>query len=246
MILEGLTEQGAVVPVQVTEQGRIVAEGLPGDLSSVPPGSAGAPGIAFTGDPNTGIYSPGADQVAISTGGTERARIDSSGRLLVGTTTANTSGAKLQTVNGITFPATQVASADPNTLDDYEEGTWTPTIIGTTTAGTATYALQSARYTKVGRIVQVMVVISWASGNGTGHLRIAGLPFASIGNNLASLAVGYCSGLALTANHFLMAQVADGTSQIRFTSYPSGGGALVDVAYDADVAGIALGGTYSV
>jgi hypothetical protein len=29
-------------------------------------------------------------------------------------------------LNGITFPATQVASADANTLDDYEEGTWTP------------------------------------------------------------------------------------------------------------------------
>ena len=51
-------------------------------------GSAAAPTFSFTADPNTGLYSPGADQVAISTGGTGRLFIDSSGRLLVGTSTA--------------------------------------------------------------------------------------------------------------------------------------------------------------
>jgi hypothetical protein len=54
----------------------------------VPLASAATPSITFTGDLNTGIYSPGADQVAISTGGTGRLFIDSSGRLLVGTSTA--------------------------------------------------------------------------------------------------------------------------------------------------------------
>ena len=57
-------------------------------LSSVPLGTAAAPSIAFTGDPNTGIYSPGADKLAFSIGGVEAARIDSSGRLLVGITTS--------------------------------------------------------------------------------------------------------------------------------------------------------------
>ena len=51
-------------------------------------GSATTPSISFTGDDNTGIYSPGADQVAITTSGTGRLFIDSSGRLLVGTSTA--------------------------------------------------------------------------------------------------------------------------------------------------------------
>jgi hypothetical protein len=49
-------------------------------------GSAAAPSIAFTGDLNTGLYSPGADQLAVSTGGTGRLFVDSSGRILVGTT----------------------------------------------------------------------------------------------------------------------------------------------------------------
>jgi hypothetical protein len=62
---------------------------------SIDLGSAATPTIRFNGDTNTGIYSPGADQVAISTGGTQRATVDSSGRLLVGTSTA-AGDAKLQ------------------------------------------------------------------------------------------------------------------------------------------------------
>lgn len=44
-------------------------------------GSAGTPSLKFTGDTNTGIYSPGADQVSVATGGTERLRIDSTGQI---------------------------------------------------------------------------------------------------------------------------------------------------------------------
>jgi len=47
-------------------------------------GSAAAPTFSFTADPNTGLYSPGADQVAISTGGTERLRITSAGLVGIG------------------------------------------------------------------------------------------------------------------------------------------------------------------
>jgi hypothetical protein len=54
-------------------------------------GTAGAPTHSFTGDPNTGIYSPGADQVAISTNGTGRLFVDSSGRVGVGTSSVTTS-----------------------------------------------------------------------------------------------------------------------------------------------------------
>jgi hypothetical protein len=53
-------------------------------------GNASTPGITFTGDTNTGIYSPGADQVAVATSGTGRLFIDSSGRALIGTSSAST------------------------------------------------------------------------------------------------------------------------------------------------------------
>jgi hypothetical protein len=55
-----------------------------------PLGAVGTPSITFTGDLNTGIYSPAADTLAFVEGGAEAARIDSSGRLLAGTTTART------------------------------------------------------------------------------------------------------------------------------------------------------------
>jgi hypothetical protein len=70
-----------------------------------------------------------------------------------------------------------VASA--NHLDDYEEGTWTPVLVGSTTAGTATFVTGPiGTYTKIGN--QVTVYFDWniSAHTGTGALRITGLPFA--------------------------------------------------------------------
>lgn len=50
-------------------------------------GAAGTPSLSFTGDANTGLWSPAADTVAVSTGGTERMRIDNAG-LITGTGTS--------------------------------------------------------------------------------------------------------------------------------------------------------------
>jgi hypothetical protein len=63
-------------------------------------------------------------------------------------------GATAAGAGGIAFPATAVAVADANTLDDYEEGTWTPSL-----GGTATYLAQGGRYTKIGRIVNFQGVL---------------------------------------------------------------------------------------
>jgi hypothetical protein len=65
---------------------------------SVPLGTAALPSLMFTGDTNTGIYSPGADQVAISTGGSGRLFVDASGNVGVGT--GGTQGTKLHAVGG--------------------------------------------------------------------------------------------------------------------------------------------------
>jgi len=81
-------------------------------------GTAAAPSLTFTGDLNTGIYSPGADQVSIATNGTQRATVDASGRLLVGTGTARsplTHSPSLQ-VEGIGFAAS-TASVFGNSND---------------------------------------------------------------------------------------------------------------------------------
>jgi hypothetical protein len=78
----------------------------------------------------------------------------------------------------IKFPATQVASADVNTLDDYEEGTWTMGVsFGGASVG-VTSSSNTGTYTKIGRQVTVNAVIFLTSkGSSTGDARITGLPF---------------------------------------------------------------------
>jgi hypothetical protein len=84
---------------------------------------------------------------------------------------------------GITFPATQSASTNANTLDDYEEGSWTPTITYTT-PGTlsVSYSSQAGTYTKVGNIVTLSFGIrisAFTKGTASGDLRVGGVPFTS-------------------------------------------------------------------
>jgi hypothetical protein len=88
-------------------------------------------------------------------------------------------------VSGVQFPATQSASADANTLDDYEEGTWTPTVAGGSTAGTYTYSTRAGSYIKIGRIVVASFTLTaiTASSAGTGGLTITGFPFTAGGNS---------------------------------------------------------------
>jgi hypothetical protein len=82
----------------------------------------------------------------------------------------------------IKFPVAQNASSDPNTLDDYEEGTWTPSI-----GGTATYIAQKGLYTKVGRMVTIVydMTINVIGTGATSY--IVGIPFAP-NNSLGDMA----------------------------------------------------------
>ena len=101
-------------------------------------------------------------------------RITASTTIGVGGATPSTSG------SGITFPATASASSDANTLDDYEEGTFTPDVnIGGATTG-ITYTGRAGKYTKIGNLVYVSLgVVLSSKGALSGNITIAGLPFAS-------------------------------------------------------------------
>jgi hypothetical protein len=95
------------------------------------------------------------------------------------TTTAGQSTGATLVLNGVAFPATQVASSDANTLDDYEEGTWTPTLPN---GGTLTNI--GSFYTKIGRTVYVQLHLnSIAPTNNGSAFRIGGLPFTSTTNS---------------------------------------------------------------
>ena len=88
----------------------------------------------------------------------------------VGNATPAASGA------GITFPATQSASSDVNTLDDYEEGTWTPTI--ELSSGSPSYPnVRSGKYTKIGNVVYVWGDVAFTASAGIDILNLNSLPF---------------------------------------------------------------------
>jgi hypothetical protein len=99
----------------------------------------------------------------------EQLRINSNSALVLA------GGAVAATGVGIAFPATQSASTDVNTLDDYEEGTWTPT--DQSGAGLTLTSSGTGRYTKIGRMVQVQASFSYpTTANGSSAV-IGGLPF---------------------------------------------------------------------
>jgi hypothetical protein len=116
----------------------------------------------------------------ITSNPTLHGNVSVTGVIGVGGATPSTSG------SGITFPASQSASTDANTLDDYEEGTFTPTAIGGSSAGTTTYTSQNGTYTKIGRVVTARLNISYSSLTGTGELVIS-LPFAANGEYIGSI-----------------------------------------------------------
>ncbi len=94
-------------------------------------------------------------------------------------TTPTTSGI-LTLGAGIKFPATQVSSDDANTLDDYEEGTWTPTDLS---GAGLTFSNQGSAYVKVGQMVLVQSYINWPVTGNTTATQIGGLPFAVLNYN---------------------------------------------------------------
>jgi hypothetical protein len=150
--------------------------------------------------------------------------------------------------NGLRFPSSQVASSDVNTLDDYEEGTFTPTTIGTTTTGSVTYGTRNGSYTKIGNAVHFQLRIGWSAHSGTGNLRITDLPFTSknITNAIWACAVSY-SGLVLpapTSNKQLTAEIPANQAYIDLIGSDAGGLAAAGVAVDASVTYIILTGTY--
>ena len=175
-------------------------------------GTAAAPAVTTTGDLNTGIFFSAADTLVVTTGGTAAVTVDSGQRTKFPTTIGVGGATPSASGSGISFPATQSASTDANTLDDYEEGTWTPSLGGNTT-----YSITpSGTYTKIGRLVTVTFNCQ-VTTLGTGSAQfISGLPFAASTTQAQGGSVAVASNLAVNFYSITLA-VAWGTStQIGF------------------------------
>jgi hypothetical protein len=149
----------------------------------------------LTGDTNTGIFFPSADTIAFTEGGAEAMRINSDGNVAfaknigLGGATPTTSG------TGITFPATASASTNANTLDDYEEGTFTPEM-RPTSSGSYSFGTTKGRYIKVGSLVTLhgFTAFSTVTTPGSGDLFLQGLPFANLNTGDAGSRSALCIG----------------------------------------------------
>ena len=179
--------------------------------------------------------------INLFTSDTQRMVISATGDVTIstGNVVMGTSG------KGIDFSATANSSGTMTSelLNDYEEGTFLPTVIGTTSAGTATYAIQVGIYTKIGRTVQFQLDVSYSAGTGTGNLRVSNLPFTN-GGYLYPVNV-YPLSIGMTALYYGAAILGNGTSFIDMQQLPTGGGGDLTVPYDA-AGRIIITGTYTV
>jgi hypothetical protein len=110
-----------------------------------------------------------------------------SGTLISATTIGVGGATPANTGAGVSFPATQSASSDVNTLDDYEEGTWAPGAGNLTVSGSFS---SSGTYTKVGRLVTVQATLTGSTSiTGPGGNFFTGLPFTPVSISAGSLIV---------------------------------------------------------
>jgi len=144
------------------------------------------------------------------------------------------SGATVSSGTGVAFPATQSASSDANTLDDYEEGTWTPAYGAQGGTPSVTYGTRTGRYVKTGQTVNVWLYISISAfSGGTGYLTVTGLPFTngdvqgglnSNWSNAAWTTVFPSAGHIGSSTSFAYMVYYNGasTSQIQFSNLANG------------------------
>jgi hypothetical protein len=131
------------------------------------------------------------------------------GNIGIGGATPTASG------TGITFPATASASTDANTLDDYEEGTWTPTAWGTGNISSA-----SGRYIKIGKQVYISWKITYGSTASNDTAGFQSTPFAPFNNESAT----GCTTIANTDyGSAFTARVIENGSRVVFYTFANGG-----------------------
>ena len=181
-------------------------------------------------DGNIITYDASGNPAAVATG--------SSGQVLTsaGAGAPPTFSAAPAHTGNVAFPATQSASGDANTLDDYEEGDWTPVYAQGTNLGTTSGA---GKYTKIGDLVYCTFQATCSNLNSmSGSCKINGIPFTSANNGTYPAgAIGYMSSLDTSAGysiHFFMNpntaflelylnDVSTGTSGLQASELSTGG-----------------------
>ena len=211
--------------------------------------------LMTTGSANTivGNYTGNQGGLDIRTSDNYVVLSDGDGNIVASAKTAQTfalEGGTLSSGTGIAFPATQSASSNANTLDDYEEGAFTPTINGSSTDPTATYTAQLGRYIKVGRMVWIQVQIGTSAiSGGSGILKIGGLPFTistASGNGYAAPSLALINNITFSGTDTMIGGLFDqSTTTINLMTFKSNAGYNdLQVAAWGASATLVISGTY--
>jgi hypothetical protein len=155
---------------------------------------------ALTGNPTAPTQPPTTNNTTLAT--TAFAVVEDAARAVTAAATyaplASPSFTGIVTTAGqIKFPAAQNASADVNTLDDYEEGTWTP--IDTSGAALAFTGVVGV-YNKTGNKVTAFFDLTYPTTASGANAQVGGLPFTSANNAMSNAAaIGYKTVAAVSA-----------------------------------------------
>jgi hypothetical protein len=153
--------------------------------------------------------------------------------------------------HGVVFPASQNAVANANTLDDYEEGTFTPNFLWGGAASGITYGNRVATYSKIGNRVFFHMFVDYSiRGSSTGQFTITGLPFTSVATASGghSAVAMWFSNVSLT-NYVITGYVSQSSTTIFLNASPinaSAGStiAISDTAFPANNGGFMITGHY--
>jgi hypothetical protein len=162
---------------------------------------------------------------------TERMRIDNVGNVTLQKNISVGGAAPTTSGSGITFPATQSASSDANTLDDYEEGTFTVT--DQSGAG-LTFSNNTGRYVKVGGLVYFAMDVIFPTTASVTNIALS-LPFQSGTSCAFSAAVGYSNSGSIPSAYI-------GISQSSVSLYSTTGVAVTNVTFSGKE--LAISGCY--
>ena len=123
------------------------------------------------------------------------------------------------TGGGVQFPSSQSASADPNNLDDYEEGTWTPTDVS---GAALSFSSVSGTYEKIGRMVIARFTLTYpATADGTASA-IGSLPFTVANNSSAR------QGFVSYTDESTLARIVPNANATTFNPVTTAGAAITN------------------
>jgi hypothetical protein len=204
---------------------------------SVPLGAQGTPSLTFTGDANTGIYSPGADQVAISTGGSGRLFVDANGRVGIGDSTPRAPlsvQSSSSTAEAAAFYADSTYNtAEINTFANNQTTLWSRTQINST--GTAIETVNASSRLKLGGVDNIQLF-----AGGSERLRIdssgrVGIGTSSPGSKLdvvsgtaySDIGIRSTGGFAVRGDGRVDVGAASGANALLAVQRPSGSGVSI-------------------